>query len=89
MVSLDLKKGSLEGSPVDNLPPNIRLLDINLPDGGAAQRADWSPDGQRLLVLDAPIGNLWEYDLATGVTTSVTKHFLRGCRPDRQLEGCG
>lgn len=78
VVSLDLKKGTLEGSPVDNLPPNIRLLDIHLPDGGAPQRADWSPDGQRLLVLDAPIGDVWEYDLASGAISNLTETFLPG-----------
>ena len=76
VVSLDLKKGTRDGSPVDHLPDNIRLLDIRLPNGGAPQRADWSPDGQRLVVLDAPIGNLWEYDLATGATRNVTGQFL-------------
>lgn len=76
VVSLDLKKGTRDGSPVDNLPENIRLLDIRLPDGGAPQRADWSPDGERIVVIDAPIGNLWEYDLATGATSNVTGQFL-------------
>ena len=76
VVSLDPNKGTREGSPIDHLPDNIRLLDIRLPDGGAPQRADWSPDGKRLLVLDAPIGDLWEYDLATGATTRLTEGLL-------------
>ena len=76
VVSLDLKKGTLEGSPVDNLPPNIRLLDIHLPDGGTPMRADWSPDGQRIIFLDAPIGDLWEYELGTGATRNLTGTLL-------------
>src|SRR5687767_49068 len=76
VVSVDPNKGTRDGSPVDDLPDNIRLLDIQLPDGGAPQRADWSPDGRRLLVLDAPIGDLWEYDLATGGTANLTERFL-------------
>ncbi len=75
VVSLDPQKDSRDGSPLDHLPDNIRLLDIDLPDGGAAQRADWSPDGQRLVVLDAPIGNVWEHDLATAATRNLTRDF--------------
>lgn len=71
-VSLDPDKGSLDGSPVDDLPAHIRLLDIRLPDGGTPMRADWSPDGQRLVFLDAPIGDVWEHDLTTGATRNLT-----------------
>lgn len=77
-VSLDPNKGTLEGSPVDSLPENIRLLDIELPDGGKPMRPDWSPDGQRLVFLDAPIGDVWEYTLATGATRNLTGTFLPG-----------
>ena len=75
-VSLDPNKGTLEGSPVDHLPANIRLLDIRLPDDGRPMRADWSPDGRRLVFLDAPIGDVWEYELATGATRNLTGKFL-------------
>jgi hypothetical protein len=77
-LSLDLKKGTLEGSPVDNLPGNIRLLDIKLPDGGKPMRPDWSPDGKRLVLLDALIGDVWEYELTTGATRNLTETFLPG-----------
>ncbi|MGW0825306.1 hypothetical protein [Streptomyces sp. NPDC002845] len=73
MLDFDPDKGTLDGSPVDHLPDHIRLLDIQLPNGGAPQRADWSPDGKRLAFLDAPIGDLWEYDLATGASHNLTK----------------
>jgi hypothetical protein len=77
-VTLDPDKGTLSGSPVDNLPENIRLLDIELPNGGTPMRADWSPDGQRLIVLDAPIGDVWEYELTTGAVRNLTETYLPG-----------
>ena len=76
VVSLDPDKGTKDGSPVDDLPDNIRLLDIRLPDGGTPMRADWSPDGKRLVFLDAPIGDVWEYDLTTGATSNLSGAFL-------------
>lgn len=75
-VSLDPQKGTLGGSPVDHLPPHIRLLDIQLPDGGTPMRPDWSPDGQRLVFLDAPLGDVWEHDLAAGTNRNLTEAFL-------------
>lgn len=77
-VSLDPDKGTRDGSPVDDLPPHIRLLDIDLPDGGQPMRPDWSPDGDRLAFLDAPIGDVWEHDLATGANRNLTEPFLPG-----------
>lgn len=77
-VSLDPNKGTRDGSPVDHLPPNIRLLDIQLADGGKPMRPDWSADGQRLVFLDAPIGDVWEHDLATGANRNLTEAFLPG-----------
>lgn len=75
-VSLDPDKGTKSGSPVDDLPDHIRLLDIQLPDGGKAMRPDWSPDGERLILVDAPIGDVWEHDLATGTTRNLTGTLL-------------
>lgn len=72
-VNFDPNKGTLDGSPVDHLPDHIRLLDIQLPNGGAPQRADWSPGGKRLVFLDAPFGDLWKYDLATGASRNLTE----------------
>ena len=77
-VSLDPDKGTREGSPVDDLPPNIRLLDIRLPEDGTPMRPDWSPDGQRLVFLDAPVGDVWQHDLATGENSNLTEAFLPG-----------
>lgn len=73
LLDFDPNKGTLDGSPVDHLPDHIRLLDIQLPNDGAPQRADWSPDGKRLAFLDAPIGDLWEHDPATGASRNLTR----------------
>lgn len=74
-VSLDPNKGTMDGSPVDQLPDHISLLDIEL-DGGAPNRPEWSPDGTRLAVLDAPMGDVWEYVLASGETRNLTGTLL-------------
>jgi hypothetical protein len=75
VVSLDPEKGTRDGSPIDHLPENIRLLDIDLPDGAPPQRAAWSPDGKRLIVLDDTIGDVWEYQLAGGAVRNLTESF--------------
>ena len=74
----DFEKGSKHGSPLDALPEHITLLDIDLPDGRAPMRADWSPDGKRLIFLDDPIGNVWEFDLASGKARNLTGPHLPG-----------
>ncbi|MEX2459184.1 MAG: hypothetical protein WD770_09375 [Actinomycetota bacterium] len=76
----DLQKGSLHGSPLDDLPAHIRVLPIRLPNDAAPMRADWSPDGRRLVFLDAPIGNVWQHDLATRRARRLTgaRGFLPG-----------
>jgi hypothetical protein len=57
------------GSPADALPPHItRLLDSGL-------RAEWSPDGRRLLFLDALVGDVFEIDLASRATRPLTRHY--------------
>ncbi len=61
--------GSRSGSPLDHLPDNITLLH---PEG---MRADFSGDGQKLLFLDALIGNVHEIDLKSGATRPLTAHF--------------
>lgn len=78
VVSLDPDKGSKSGSPLDDLPRHIRLLEIKLPGDGTPMRADWSPDGRRLVFLDAPIGDVWQYNLRTGVARNLTTRFLPG-----------
>lgn len=79
----DLQKGSLHGSPLDDLPPHMEVVPIKLPGGAAPMRADWSPGGRRLVFLDAPIGNVWQYDLARGKLRRLTG--TRGALPGGAL----
>ena len=69
----DFEKGTLDGAPTDDLPGHITQIPVQLPDGKNPQRADWSPDGERLIFLDAPMGDVWEYDLATQEAGQVTQ----------------
>jgi hypothetical protein len=67
---VDPEKGTRDGSPLDDLPPHVRLVtDVGM-------RPDWSPDGTALLYLDrAPVGDVWRIDVATGETGLLTGHF--------------
>ena len=67
--SLDPEKGTLEGSPMSDLPPYIKRV---LPTG---MRPDWSPDGRALVYTDAPLGNVWRLELRTGKRTNLTGRF--------------
>jgi hypothetical protein len=61
--------GSRSGSPLDELPAWISPL---LP---AGMRPDWSPDSRKLVYLDALVGDVYELDLASGESRSLTGHF--------------
>jgi hypothetical protein len=66
----DPEVGTLEGSPLDDLPSHISLV---VPFG---QRPDWSPNGKTLAFLDrANDGNVWTVDIATGATRNLTGGF--------------
>lgn len=66
----DPDRGTLDGSPLDDLPPYIRVLT------GFGLRPDWSPDGERIAFLDrAPLGDVFELDVATGATRKLTGAF--------------
>jgi hypothetical protein len=65
----DAEVGTLDGSPLDRLPPGVtQLTDFGL-------RASWSPDGRSVLFLDGLAGDVWTYDLATGSSRNLTGHF--------------
>ncbi len=65
----DPEVGTLLGSPLDRLPPEVtQLTDFGL-------RADWSPDGQRIVFLDALAGDVWVYQLGTKALRNLTAHF--------------
>ncbi|MFZ1866805.1 MAG: hypothetical protein WAU39_21465, partial [Polyangiales bacterium] len=66
----DPELGTLDGSPLDDLPAYIRVLT----DFGS--RPDWSPDGERLVFIDkAPFGDVLELDVATAETRNLTGGF--------------
>ena len=64
--------GLLAGSfPQDRLPPYItRLTDYG-------QRADWSPDGKKILFLTRAGGDVMEIDIETRQISPVTLHYAR------------
>ncbi|MAG32165.1 MAG: hypothetical protein CL908_14880 [Deltaproteobacteria bacterium] len=65
----DSQIGFRSGSPLDALPVWISpLLDSGL-------RPDWSSDSRRLIYLDALVGNVFELDIASGTSRSLTEHF--------------
>jgi len=61
--------GFRSGSPLDDLPEWISPL---LESG---TRPDWSPDGRRLIYLDALVGEVHELELASGTSRPLTAHF--------------
>jgi hypothetical protein len=93
-ISLDPEKNTLDGSPADNLPPYVRKV------LGHGMRPTWSPDGRKMLFLDAPLGEVWQLNLRTGKKRNLTKRlnahgFLRAhylpsgdivlCGPDHEV----
>jgi hypothetical protein len=63
--------GEKQGSPRDQLPAHI----TELTELGAAVRPAWSADGSRVLYLDGLVGEVYEYDLASGTARPMTAHF--------------
>jgi WD40-like Beta Propeller Repeat len=69
-TQVDPEKGTRDGTPLDDLPPHIRLL------SDTGLRPDWSPNGKQLVVLEgAPLGQAAIIDVATGKKRVVTEHF--------------
>jgi hypothetical protein len=69
-VQVDPEQGTLDGEPLDDLPPHITLVT----DTGT--RPDWSPDGRKLVVLEgSPLGQAAIVDVKTGKRRVVTDHF--------------
>ncbi|MCA9504756.1 MAG: hypothetical protein R3F16_13855 [Myxococcota bacterium] len=61
-----------DGSPADALPAHITRFE-GIETGGL--RPAWHPSGRRLLHLDALVGDVYEYDLDTGISRPLTRHF--------------
>jgi Tol biopolymer transport system component len=56
-------------SPDQELPPHISRLIL------FGERADWSPDGKRLLFLSKTFGDVFEIDLKTKALRLLTGHY--------------
>ncbi|MGA2796413.1 MAG: alpha/beta hydrolase fold domain-containing protein [Thermoguttaceae bacterium] len=56
-------------SPADDLPPHITRLT------SFGERADWSPDGKKILFLAKTYGDVYEIDLAAKFIRPVTHHY--------------
>lgn len=56
-------------SPADRLPPHIRRLTH------FGERADWSPDGKKIVFLAKTFGDALELDVASGAITNLTSHY--------------
>jgi len=65
VAAADIKPGE---SPADHLPPHITRL------SGFGERADWSPDGRRLVFLSKTFGDAMELDLETKLIRNRTAH---------------
>jgi len=63
------QSGFRSGSPLDHLPPYVRMV------SGFGERPEWSHDGQRILFVEKPMGEVYELELATGLITPKTRHF--------------
>ncbi len=64
-----LDQGKAGQSPADHLPPHIRRLTH------FGERADWSPDGKKIVFLAKTYGDALELDVATGAITNLTSHY--------------
>jgi hypothetical protein len=62
----DIKPGE---DPADHLPPHITRLT------GFGERADWSPDGRRLVFLSKTFGDALELDLETKLIRNRSAHY--------------
>ncbi len=63
------ESGAINASPIDNLPSYIKLA------SGFGERPDWSHDGRFILFLDKPMGEVFELEVATGISRPKTRHF--------------
>lgn len=61
--------GAQPPPPDQNLPPHIRRL------SWFGERADFSPDGTRVLFLSKTFGDAMEVELATGIIRNLTAHY--------------
>ncbi|MGC9342228.1 MAG: TolB family protein [Bacteroidales bacterium] len=63
------QSGFINAHPADHLPSYIKLA------CGFGERPDWSHDGEFILFVDKPMGEVYELELATGIIRPKTRHF--------------
>src|SRR5882672_2544977 len=63
---LFLQNGRKPGNPIDNLPSNIEVLT------SFGERADFSPDNQRIAFMSKSFGDAFVIDLKTRITRRLT-----------------
>lgn len=68
-LNLDPLKGTLSGSPLDDLPPHIR------PVSATGMRPVWAPDGEHIAYLDGNLGDVHELTLSSGKDRVLTEGF--------------
>ena len=72
-VLLTLAPAAVAGGPDDfpeeRLPPDTRRV------SGFGERPEWSHDGERILFVGQPMGEVYELNLTTGLTRPLTRHF--------------
>jgi hypothetical protein len=69
LFAADSKPAPNNQNPADNLPSHIRRLTW------FGERADWSHDGKRILFVEKTFGDVYEVEVASGVTRPITHHF--------------
>jgi Tol biopolymer transport system component len=74
-LAAGLPQGTKQGSPEDQLPPNITRMTY------FGERASWSPDGRRIAFMEKSFGDAYEIDVSTKALRLLTHYahpgFLR------------
>ena len=68
-LALSFRAAAADDSPENHLPPHITQL------SAFGERADWSPDGKKVLFLTKTFGDAMEMDLATRAIRNLTAHY--------------
>jgi Tol biopolymer transport system component len=69
MIASAAAELATDNNPADHLPPHITRLTR------FGERADWSHDGKRILLVEKTFGDVFEVEVATGVIRPMTHHF--------------
>lgn len=67
-----VSKENVGKSPLDELPSHIKQLTQ------FGQRADWFHDGSKFLFIEKTYGDVYEYEMETGIINCITSHYYHG-----------